>query len=942
MHCSITDLRAEYGHSPFLAVAAPRLSWKTASDTPGWRQASAEIEAVRAASDATERATLAGPDSVFVAWPFAPVAPRETMRVRVRVTGVDGGRSVWSAPVEIIGGTLADGDWIARLIGTESPAVAAQPVRLRREFTVAKAVARATLSATAHGVYQVEIGGVEVDDHRLKPGWTAYAERLTRETTDVTALLAEGTAAIGITLAGGWYTEEYGFGPASTRVYGEQPAVAAQLLIEYVDGSSETIATDASWRSSTDGPLVSSGIYSGDVFDARREQAGWSSPGFGDGDWRPVRVDGDAPTPEARSAPAVRVVEELAVHEVLTTPSGATVLDFGQNLVGVLRLRLRGAPGHTVTVTHAEVLEHGELGIRPLRRASQQDSVTLGDSELTWSPQFTFHGFRYAQLDGWPGELDPADVTALVIHSDMPRTGWFESSDPLVNRLHENVVWGMRGNFLSLPTDCPQRDERLGWTGDIGVFAPTASFLFECDGFLASWLRDLEIEQRAADGVVPFVVPNVLRGFTRPAAAWGDAATVVPRALVERFADIGVLAAQYESMTTWVETVLEVVGEARLWAGAFQFGDWLDPDSPPDSPGKAKVDSDIVATAYLFHSLTIVADAAERLGHKGDAARYTREAMLVREAFRREYVTPAGRMMSDAQTAYALAIMFGLVASDDQDGGAERQAMGDRLAELVRSAGYRIGTGFVGTPLVAPALTATGHADAASRLLLQTEDPSWLYPVTMGATTVWERWDSMLADGSINPGEMTSFNHYALGSVADWLHTAIAGLAPAEPGYRALRIAPTFLPGLDHARAEHETPYGRAASGWRRDGSSVTVDVVVPPNARASVLLPGSSAPIEIGSGHHTWTVEAPAAAPAPGQIGLDTSLADLIDDPEAYGAVIDAIRSVAPDAVRPFTHGTVWGAGRPIRAGLFAVPHAAHGPIAAALEEVSARRTGA
>lgn len=918
----VYDLRAEYGHSPFVATATPRLSWKTVTDARDWVQASAEI------ARHGKSVTLDAVDSVFVDWPFDPLAPGETAEVRVRTTGGDGIRSDWSEPLTLRLGTPERFD--ARMIGgiTETPA---QPVRLRRDFTVAGPVRRATLYATAHGAYQVEIDGAPVDDHRLKPGWTAYQERLTLEVTDVTALLAPGSSTIGIELAGAWYTEEYGFG-FGQRLYGEQPAAAAQLVIEYDGGTSETIATDASWRSSAAGPLVASGLYVGETYDERRAQPGWSRAGYDDTGWQPVRVDGDFPAPEVRTAPPVRVTEELAVREVITTPSGAMVLDFGQNLVGGLRLRLRGASGDTVTVTHAEVLEHGELGTRPLRRALQRDQITLGDGELVWEPKFTFHGFRYVQVDGLA--LDPADVTALVVHSDMPRTGWLETSDPLVNRLHENIVWGMRGNFLSLPTDCPQRDERMGWTGDIQVFAPTASLLFDCNGFLASWLRDLAIEQRTAGGAVPMVVPNVLPAFGGGAAAWGDAATIVPETLHERFGDRSVLAAQYESMRTWVDYELAAAGESHLWAGQFQFGDWLDPDAPADQPGKSKVDSDIVATAYLYRSLVAVAGAASELGRHDDAEHYGATAALVREAFRAEYVTPAGRMMSDAQTAYALTIMFGLADAS------ELPAMGARLADLVRMAGYRIGTGFVGTPLVAPALSLTGHADAASRLLLQTEDPSWLYPVTMGATTVWERWDSMLPDGTINPGEMTSFNHYALGSVAAWLYGSVAGLAPAEPGWRMLRLEPTILPGLDQVRAEHETPYGRAASGWARSGAGIVVSAVVPPNARASVRLPDGTT-LEVGSGTHEWTLPVPAEPPAPGPVHLGTSLAAIIDDPEAYAAVVEAIRSVAPDAVRNFTHKTVWGAGRPIGAGLFAVPFEAHRPIEAALEEVTAERVG-
>jgi alpha-L-rhamnosidase len=411
----------------------------------------------------------------------------------------------------------------------------------------------------------------------------------------------------------------------------------------------------------------------------------------------------------------------------------------------------------------------------------------------------------------------------------------------------------MRGNFLYLPTDCPQRDERLGWTGDIQVFAPTASYLYDSSAFLGSWLVDLAIEQADLGGVVPFIVPNVLPDAATPAAAWGDAATVVPSVLHERYGDTGVLEAQFESMRDWADALLALAGDRMLWEGGFQFGDWLDPTAPPDDPFDAKVHPDIVASAYLYRSVHLTAQAAAVLGRGDDERRYTELADGIHRAFLNEYVTTSGRMVSDSQTAYALAICFGLFA--DQ---AQRRAMGERLAELVDAAGYRIGTGFVGTPLITDALSSTGQLAAAGRLLLQTEAPSWLYAVTMGATTVWERWDSMLPDGSINPGQMTSFNHYALGSVADWLHRVVAGLGPAEPGYRVVRIAPQPIDGLDHAEAVLDTPYGRATSGWRREADQFVVTAEVPANTTGHVTLPGSDSIIVVGSGSFSWRVDAP------------------------------------------------------------------------------------
>jgi alpha-L-rhamnosidase len=431
----------------------------------------------------------------------------------------------------------------------------------------------------------------------------------------------------------------------------------------------------------------------------------------------------------------------------------------------------------------------------------------------------------------------------------MKRTGWFECSDADVNRLHENIVWSMRGNFLDVPTDCPQRNERLGWTGDINVFSPTASFLYDVDGFLASWLADLAADQHA-DGAVPFVIPDVMSGRSVPTACWGDAAVVVPWVLYERYADIAVLEQQYESMQRWVELVAGLAGESRLWDQGFQFGDWLDPAAPPERPREALTDTHLVATACFAHSADVLSRVAKLLHREEDAARYGRLAQEVRAAFAREYVTPSGRLAADTQTAYALALQYALLPSD-----AQRVHAAQRLARLVHQNGYRIGTGFVGTPLVCDALSEAGNVDMAYRMLMERSCPSWLFPITMDATTIWERWDSLRPDGSVNPGEMTSFNHYALGAVGDWLHRVVGGLAPQQPGYKRMIIAPQPGGGLTWATSRLRSPYGVAESSWRVDGDHTVVRATVPPNTRASVRLPGSAESLDLGSGQYEWIV---------------------------------------------------------------------------------------
>ncbi len=621
----------------------------------------------------------------------------------------------------------------------------------------------------------------------------------------------------------------------------------------------------------------------------------------------------------------MRRFELIAPVAVTRSPSGRTIVDFGQNLVGRLRITVRGKAGETITLRHAEILEHGELCTRPLRHAEATDRYTLrGHTVETWEPRFTFHGFRYAEVDGWPGDLEAgrgeraggrelassSEILAVVCHSDMERTGWFECSDPLVNRLHENAVWSMRGNFLDIPTDCPQRDERLGWTGDAQVFAPTACFLYDTAGFFQSWLADLAADQKAADGVVPVIIPNVMDTPPFPAAAWSDAAVVMPWVLYQRYGDVDMLAAQFESMRSWVDVVANVAGASRLWDRGFQFGDWLDPGAPPDRPAEARTPPYLVATAYFARSAELVGQAAAVLGRAEDAKRYLALAAEVRDAFAAEYITPAGRLLSDSATAYSLAIAFDLLPSANQ-----RRHAGARLAELVRATGYHIGSGFVGTALICDALCSVGEYGAAYRLLMQRDCPSWLYPVTMGATTIWERWDSMRPDGSINVEGMTSFNHYAFGAVADWLHRTVGGLAPAEPGYRRMEMRPTPVPfangyptgGLTHARSRHRTPYGIAECAWAIKEGQIEVEVVVPPNTTAGVTLPcRDTGPIEVGSGTYRWSYpyEDPTGARKvlsprekdKARLTIDNTLGEIIDDPEAWAATLVAIREQMPE----------------------------------------------
>ncbi|ONI69224.1 alpha-L-rhamnosidase [Kribbella sp. ALI-6-A] len=856
---------------PVLGVgtATPRLSWQIPSADPGWEQTAYELEIVRGDA-APQTHVVEAADQVLVPWPDDPLNSREQAVVRVRVRGAEW--SEWSEPAVVEAGLLSTDDWSARFVSPREIGDHDSPAPLvAGEFELPDGIVRARLYATAHGTYVPELNGRRVGDLDLAPGWTAYQFRLRYQTYDVTDLVRSGNNRLEFLLGNGWYRGRLGF-HGRHGLYGDRLAVLAQLEVTTESGEVVVIGSDDTWTA-RESAITADDLYDGQSTDLRL------SPGAES----PVDVlDADLGLLVAPDGPPVRITDVLPAVAVTTSPAGKTLVDFGQNVVGRVRLRVRGgAAGDEIVLRHAEVLEDGELGVRPLRTAKATDTYVLaGPDEVTLESELTFHGFRYAEVTGVP-ELVAEDIEAVVVGSDLRRTGWFASSNETLDRFHDNVVWGMRGNFLDVPTDCPQRDERLGWTGDIQVFSPSASFLFDSAGFLTNWLADLAAEQHK-DGSVPYVIPDVLRDPGPSTAAWGDAATIVPWVVYERTGDVGLLARQLPSMKAWVDRMVDLAGDDLLWTGGFQFGDWLDPTAPPDNPFAAKADPDVIATAHLARSADVVARAAEVVGDADLAREYGELADRVRRAFAAEYTTEGGRVLSDAATTYALALQWALLPTEEQ-----RHRAAERLADLVRTSGFRISTGFVGTPLMTDALADTGHPDLAYRLLLQTGCPSWLYAVTMGATTVWERWDSMLPDGSINPGQMTSFNHYALGAVADWMHRRVAGLAPGDPGYRTIVVNPLPTALLTNASARHLTPYGEAAVAWSRADGQLKLNVTVPVGSTAQVHVPGEDAPVEVGHGTHEWTTDDISAEVPP--LPADASIRQLMDHEPTWDALVQA-----------------------------------------------------
>lgn len=840
----VVHLRAEYHINPVgIDVLQPRLSWQMQPGAArGVTQTAYQIQVAahegfageallwdtgRVASDQSTQVVYGGP------------APESGQRYhwRVRVWDAAGTASAWSAPAFWEMGLLTPDRWQAHWITgdwTEDPA-ASQPVALfRKAFAVDGQIAQARVYATSRGLYSLALNGRPVGEDLFTPGWTSYNKRLQYQTYDVTAHLQQDENVIGAQLADGWYRGYLGWSDQRNN-YGERTALLVQLEITYTDGRKLVVATDDTWRAGT-GPILMSDLYMGETYDARLEKPGWDAPGYAATGWQGVRV-ADHPKTNliAQAGPPVRQIEEVRPVALFQTPEGDTVFDMGQNMVGWVRLRVEGPAGTTVTLRHAEVLDkHGNFYTENLRAAQQTVRYTLnGKGVEVYAPRYSFQGFRYVAVDGYPGTPTLESMTGIVVHSAMAPTGTFTCSDALLNRLQENIRWGQKGNFLDVPTDCPQRDERMGWTGDAQVFARTAGFNMDVAAFFTKWLADLAADQ-FDDGRIPFVVPDVLGGGG--ATGWADAGVIIPWTMYQVYGDVRILDTQYASMKAWVAYMAREAGPDYLWTGGRHFGDWLAfAPARPDYPG-ATTSKDLLATAFFAHSSDLLSRIATVLGKAEEAAAYATLYEHIKTAFQQEYITATGRVGEDTQTAYALALRFGLVPE------ALRPRAAERLVENIRGHGTHLSTGFLGTPHLTHALSENGYTDVAFALLHQTSYPSWLYPVTQGATTIWERWDGQKTDSTFQTPEMNSFNHYAYGAIGDWMYRVVAGLDtdPARPGYKHLLVHPHPGGKLTQANAQLETMYGTARAGWALEGDQFKVFVQVAPNTTASVHLPGA------------------------------------------------------------------------------------------------------
>ena len=847
---TLTDLTCEHLTNPLgIVEKQPRFSWKIVTETRNIAQTAYEIR-VATATDFSKKSIVWTSGKIIsyesLLQQFKGVlASKERYYWQVKVWTTNGQESAWSPTAFFETGLLSNTEWQAQWIELANDTVRYNPsVSVRKSFVLKKKVEKARAYVTAHGFYELYLNGKKVGDDVLTPGWTSYSKRLQYQVYDVTNMLSQGQNAVGALLGDGWYRGTLGW-QSQWGYYGKKRGLLCQIHVRYSDGSEEVIKSDDTWKASQEGPIRMSDIYNGETFDATKILRGWSEANFKDGDWLPVQIGNYSyDNLIASVSPSVKRIQELKPTRIFRTPKGTLVADFGQNMVGWVRLKIRGTAGTTVTMQHAEVLDKfGEFYTANMRSAKTTATYVLrgGETEEIYEPRFTFFGFRYISIAGLPlsTELTADNLTGVVVHSEMTPMGDFECSNPLVNQLQHNIQWGQKGNFVDVPTDCPQRDERLGWTGDAQAFCRTAAFNANVAAFFAKWLGDVAADQRAG-GEVPFVIPDVLNPINsktaNTSAGWGDVAVIAPWTMYLIYDDVKLLDNQYSSMKAWVEYIRKKSGDDLIWKNGSVFGDWLSYLPPPEraSEPDGHTSRDYISTAFFAYSVKLLAQAADVLEKKEDAAMYNALFEKIKKVFIQEFITPSGRTASDSQTSYVLALMFDLLPENLQP-----KAV-NYLVSDIKSRKNHLSTGFLGTPYLCKVLSDNGRADVAYDLLFQETYPSWLYPVKMGATTIWERWDGQKVDSSFQDVGMNSFNHYAYGAIGDWLYRVVAGIELGKTGYKHILIQPQPTERLTFAKAHFESNYGRIESNWDQKDGKMRLQVRIPPNTTATIRLPNA------------------------------------------------------------------------------------------------------
>lgn len=858
----LKDFTVEYRNNPIGLDVNPRFSWKLQSEQPDTMQKEYRIIVMDGEKKLWDTKEVESEQSLLVPYQGNELEPYTEYKVMVSVKDNHGRMQEITGSFET--GVLRQENWKGQWITHQLSEEDRCPV-FCHEFTLNKQLKKARVYATACGVYEIAINGEKAGDTFLGPGWTSYHNRLQYQSYDITDII-KCENKMEITVGNGWYK---GFlnGEGQSCFYGNQTALLAQIYLEYDDGSVEITGTGTDWRITT-GYIKSAELYHGEIQDFTTEPNEVTT--------QTILFDASKIVSAivAQECEPIRVTKRFAPVRKIVTPKGELVIDFGQNMAGLVEVKLPKLAGDQLIIRHGETLDkEGNFYIDNLRAAICTDTYIYGEKEIekVVMPHFTYHGFRYICIEGVTEDIDISRFTACAMHTDMKQTGTFVCDNELVNKLQRNIEWGQRSNFFDIPTDCPQRDERLGWTGDAQIFCPTAAYNFDTALFFKKWMRDVAVETTPENGV-PHVVPNIHARFIG-SSIWSDCATIIPWNMYQVYGDRKILEEQYNSMKCWVEYIRRSCGETVLWMNGFQRGDWLGLDREEGASSlSGSTDKDLVANAYYACSVRIVRNTAKILGNQKDYEVYGRLYEQIVAELNDEYVTKHGRLVTETQTACALLLYFSLIKEE------YRERIIKTLEDNLMQHKNHLTTGFVGTAFLCHVLTENGKHNLAEEVFFQEDFPGWFYAVKMGATTIWERWDSVLPDRDFNSSGMNSLNHYTYGSIGDWMYKKIAGINLIEPGYKKIGISPVLTKGITEVKAALETVYGTVESAWSCKNGRIIVDVTIPANTTAVLRLPEKEEDIQLGSGVYHYEYETETSL-ITGKYSMNSTLAEIMND---------------------------------------------------------------
>ena len=872
----LKDFRIEYQKNPIGLDVNPRFSWKLHSEQPNTMQDAYRIIVTEKESQVWDSGHVESSQSSLIEYKGQSLKPMTEYHVMVNVRDNHGELDEISGTFET--GLLKQKNWKAKWITHELPEdETACPVFIREVQLEGKKIKSARIFATACGVYDIQINDKKVGDTFFAPGWTSYQNRLQYQTYDVTKMLQDNNE-IKITVGNGWF-KGYLNGEGESCFYGNQVAILAMIRLEFKDGTSKIIGTDTDWLVTT-GIIRSAELYHGEVqdftFQVNKESVIQSAVEF--------HVSDKISHIIAQESEPVRVTKRFPAVKKIVTPKGELVLDFGQNMAGLVEVKLPKLNGDKLVIRHAETLDkEGNFYMTNLRTAKCTDTYIYGKNEedKIVMPHFTYHGFRYICIEGVDENVDMNRFTACAMHTDMEQTGTFTCDNERINQLQSNIEWGQRSNYFDVPTDCPQRDERLGWSGDAQIFAATAGYNFNTSRFFKKWLHDVAVETSEENGV-PHMIPNIV-GKSVGTAVWSDCATVIPWDMYQIYGDVKILEEQYDSMKCHVEYIRRNSGEDVLWMNGFQRGDWLALDGDASrNVMSGGTDKNLVANVYYAYSTRILRDSAKILGKEHDASKYDQLYEKIVEELHNEYVTKNGRLVTETQTACVLLLHFNLIKEE------YRARVVKTLEENLMLHKNHLTTGFVGTAYLCHALTENGKHNLAEEVFLQEDFPSWFYAIKMGATTIWERWNSILPNGDFDESGMNSLNHYTYGSIGDWMYKKIAGINPLEPGYKKILLKPVLTHSITKLKASLETIYGTIDSAWSCKNGIIKVDVTIPANTTAVLILPEKEEQLELGSGNYHYEYETNTSLEIK-KYNMSTTFGELLAD-EHGKQVIDEL----------------------------------------------------